>query len=78
MSNRQYVTLMSGQVYHNHGGGMYRCLTSSGPDKAIVQNTVSGWTCTAHHVQMYEDGSIEWDYSTHGRFVPLPAPASAE
>ena len=36
-------------------------------------NEKSGWTITVHNVRMYDDGSIEWDYSTGGHFLPVNA-----
>lgn len=69
----------AGKVYENAGGGLYRCDAwkmngrgSEDPFTAWMQNTVSGWTLLAHNIVQYEDGTIEWDYSTHGRFEPLP------
>ena len=57
-------------IYENAGGGTYRC---EGPAKlescsAWMQNTASGWTLLAHGITRYEDGTIEWDYSTDGGF----------
>lgn len=46
---------------------MFRCLHITS-DGAIVKNIKSRWTCFAHVITMYEDGSIEWDYSTDGSF----------
>lgn len=66
------VKIIAGQRYRNHGdkdgGEKYLCLTSdqSGAD---MRNILSGWTFRAHCINRYEDGSIDWDYSTGGRFV---------
>lgn len=35
---------------------------------AELRNIWSGWTFTAHGVNIYEDGTIDWDFSTNGRF----------
>ena len=49
----------------------YRAIWQCG-DTALVQNDVSGWTCLAHGIRQYPDGTVEWDYSTHGSFEFLP------
>lgn len=76
MSGKRNITLEVGKTYKNRGGGTFVCLEVGGflrPGDAIVQNVASGWTCTAHGVTQYEDGAIEWDYSTGGRFMEVPA-----
>ena len=40
---------------------------------ARMINTKTGWTLTAHGLVQYEDGTIEWDYSTGGYFGEVPA-----
>lgn len=78
MSGKRNVTLEQGKTYKNRGGGTFRCLQVGGflrPGDARMQNTASGWTMDAHCVTMYEDGSIEWDYSTGGRFEEMEVPA---
>ena len=57
-----------GEVYENHGGGTFRCLRSLYGTEAEMQNIKSGWTFTAHGCRRYQDNTIEWDYSTGGRF----------
>ena len=57
-----------GMIYRNAGGGTYRCERSYGT-KARMVNTKSGWDFIAHGCRIYFDGSIEWDYSTDGRFT---------
>lgn len=61
------VKLQEGKIYKNKGGGEFKCLTSLSHG-AWLQNVKSGWFFQAHVVTKYEDGSIEWDYSTDGRF----------
>ena len=72
MDGKRNAILEEGRVYRNRGGGKFRCLTSWGKpgqeSKAVVRNVASGWRCMAHNVTLYEDGSIEWDYSTGGFF----------
>lgn len=62
------VTLEVGTTYLNHGGGKYRCLFSDGKTTAVVRNVASGWTCEVHGTVIYDDGTIEWDYSKGGHF----------
>lgn len=71
---RKPVKLEFGKVYthRNPAVGSFRCLANL--RFAVLQNTVSGWMFTAHGVGMYEDGTIDWDYSTKGHFAPPPDP----
>ncbi len=67
--NRKPFTAAVGETYRNQGGGTFICKTQ--PDQAggqIMQNTVSKWTFRAQGIGIYEDGSIDWDYSTGGYF----------
>lgn len=57
-----------GAVYENHGGGTFRCLRNKGGTTAVMQNVKSGWTFTAHECRRYGNGTIEWNWSTGGRF----------
>lgn len=63
------AVLEVGNIYKNHGGGDYLCRDIFSIGNAIMRNTKSGWEFVAHGVVMYEDGTIEWDYSTGGKFV---------
>ena len=67
----------AGKTYTNRGGGQYRCMRSSSwpPFSGVMQNVKSGWTFDAIGCQMYADGTIEWDFSLRGKFVPLEEPA---
>ena len=49
----------------------YVCLYVDSDGTAIMQNVASKWTFRAHGLGMYEDGSVDWDYSTEGRFVKV-------
>lgn len=66
------IKLEPGKKYQNHGdkegGEKYLCLQADNAG-ADLRNINSGWTFRAHCVNMFEDGSIDWDYSTGGRFV---------
>ena len=66
-TKRQMITPEQGKIYKNKGGGEFLCLRNYTYD-AMMKNVKSGWTFMAHGVQQYEDGTIEWDYSTGGRF----------
>lgn len=68
---RTKFTPEQGKIYKNQGGGTFRCLRSGGflgDHEATMQNVASGWTFTAKGCGIYEDGTIDWDYSTGGRF----------
>ena len=57
-----------GEVYKNKGGGTYRCVKIYSIRDVRMINVNSGWEFTAHTIQRYPDGTIEWDYSTDGRW----------
>lgn len=60
-----------GTVYANRGGGKFECIdirTYRRIERITMQNIASGWTFTAHGCGIYEDGTIDWDYSTDGHF----------
>lgn len=57
-----------GQTYRNKNGMDYLCLESYA-DEAVFVNTTSRWEFSAHNIRRDEDGRIEWDYSTRGRFL---------
>lgn len=66
--NRKPFAPQPGTTYWNQGG-MYECVGA--PDqagRAIMRNLTSGWTFYAHDVGMYDDGSIDWSYSSGGHF----------
>ena len=67
------------RVYENAGGGSYRCQGPIGDScDAWMQNTASGWTLLAHGIVRYEDGTIEWDWSTRGHFETIREPEPEE
>ena len=69
-----------GQIYTNKGGGTFLCqggihetpYTVEKAYSAFMVNTKSGWAFTANGLIQYEDGTIEWDYSSGGHFEPKP------
>lgn len=36
-----------------------------------VRSSTTGWTMTIHGVNMYSDGSIDWDFSTNGYYTEM-------
>lgn len=66
--NRKPFTPQPGTGYWNQGGETFDCLSVLDDGRAVMRNRASGWTLTAHGVGIYDDGSIDWDYSTDGRF----------
>lgn len=70
--NPQPFAPIYGEVYENAGGGRYLCESREGStSSAWFTNVASGWHCLAKGIVRYEDGTIEWDRSTDGHFVPL-------
>lgn len=68
---RRFIPSIDG-IYENAGGGTYRCELPLGDScDAWMQDTASGWTLLAHGIVRYENGTIEWDYSTGGHFEKL-------
>ena len=47
---------------------IYKCIKTTGIQTAIMQNKETRWTLEAHGLAYYEDGSIDWDFSTGGHF----------
>ena len=65
---KRHAVLEVGKTYKNRGGGEFRCLAALTDDKYVLVNVKSHWRLTAHTITMYDDGTIEWDYSTDGFF----------
>ncbi len=79
---KRYIIPVVGQTYINRNGGKYLCtenlLYSSEEQKqrslalgehiAYMERVKDGWKLDAHGVIQYEDGTIEWNYSTGGHF----------
>lgn len=73
---RTKFTPAEGEQYKNAGGGTFRCLSSGKglpAGEATMQNVASGWTFEAHGCGIYDDGTIDWDYSTGGCFAEVLA-----
>lgn len=69
--SRKAFRPVAGGVYENQGGGIFRCLGAAHwiYDAFIMRNEKSGWTFKAHGVGIYEDGRIDWDWSSDGYFA---------
>ena len=61
------ITPETDSIYLNRCGSKFRCTKVYIDGSAIMERLSDGWTLTAHGVCQYEDGTIEWDYSTGGR-----------
>lgn len=59
--------LKDGEVYRLNCGGDFFCLGNEN-DVYRLKNLSSGWVLDAHNVQINDDGTIEWGYSTGGHF----------
>lgn len=69
--NRKLFTPQPETGYRNQGGGIFDCIGTPDPEHAdavLMRNRASGWTFYAHGIGIYDDGSIDWDYSTDGHF----------
>lgn len=75
MNNSVRATLEAGTVYTLHGEkSTFECICQlsdfySPQHTFRLINTLSGWSFIAHGVNIYEDGTIDWDFSTDGHFV---------
>ena len=57
----------------DHKGQVLECLRILtddyySPYSAVVRSTITGWTMMVHGTNIYEDGTIDWDFSTNGYF----------
>jgi len=79
---KKYIIPVVGQIYTNRNGCGYRCTGNHtylceeteqrslalGEHVAGMERVSDGWELSAHGVIQYEDGTIEWNYSTGGHF----------
>lgn len=77
-----YIAPIIGQVYANRNGREYCCLSNTaypsdeamqkavalGEHQAVMVRMSDGWSFTAYGLHQYEDGTVEWNYSTGGAF----------
>ena len=68
--------LKVGSLYklHDHDGYVLECIrviTDSyySPYCARLRSTITGWTIYCMGINIYEDGSIDWDFSINGMFT---------
>ena len=63
---------IKGSIYQNKGGGTFICLSDAVDtfigSQADMINAASGWRFDAHGIGIYDDGTIDWDFSLLGRF----------
>ena len=74
--NPKPFTPVKGEVYTNANGAKYLCEADGHQDEdgrsiAWMTNIKSGWSMTTKGIVMYDNGEIEWDYSTDGTFLPI-------
>jgi len=69
MEQSTRITPEIGTIYQNRNGSRYRCTHAFIDGSVLMERLSDGWTLTAHGVCQYEDGTIEWDYSTGGRWT---------
>lgn len=68
----QKFTPVEGEKYRCKYGGEFICVIGGDDDhpyEGMLRNLSTNWQILAHGCVMYPDGTIEWDYSTHGRFM---------
>ncbi|QNK41564.1 hypothetical protein [Caproicibacter fermentans] len=66
------TTIVPGCTYTNHNGGDYLCQSIPDDNSAVMERVKDKWTLVAHGIEKYEDGTIEWDYSTGGHWKKEP------
>jgi len=79
---KKYIIPVIGQTYVNRNGSEYLCTGNCfydskeqeqrslvlGKHVAFMERVKDSWKLSAHGVIQYEDGTIEWNYSTGGHF----------
>jgi hypothetical protein len=79
---KKYVVPVVGQIYKNQNGREYYCLSNAGyssqsdmrvavglgEHQASMVRISDGWSFVAQGLQQYEDGTVEWNFSTGGAF----------
>ena len=63
---KRNIKLTIGNIYTNRNGSKYRCKAMKEPGCYVMQRIKDNWTLEAHIITQYEDGSIEWDFSSGG------------
>lgn len=67
---RKRFTPEVGHKYRNIGGGIYECVGIKEDENGgiLMKSAASGWIFRAHGCNIYDDGQIDWQYSTGGYF----------
>ena len=66
---KRNANLQPNKIYRNKNGSNYICLSTIKNDGSFMRDIISGWTFYAHNITLYENGTIEWDYSSGGEFT---------
>ena len=61
---KRRAVLLPGCRYRNRSGIEYTCVRRDGND--YVMKSQKGWRCRVRHVWLYDDNTIDWDYSSAG------------
>lgn len=61
--------LIAGEAYINRNGRKYLCVAVKEPNCYTMRRIGDDWTLDAHNITRYEDGTIEWDFSSGGYFA---------
>lgn len=79
-----YIMPVVGQIYVNRNGNEYCCMENTdypnpddmqkavalGEHRASMVRMKDGWSIQVCGLQQYDDGAVEWNYSTNGAFRP--------
>lgn len=70
---KKYIFPITGRIYRNRNGRDYLCIQTirhTLPDDslAVFERITDNWHLVAHGVMQYEDGTIEWNYSSGGHW----------
>lgn len=71
MAKRTKFVPAVGKTYRNRNGSTYLCLEVGGTlplYSAVMQNIKSRWTTQVMGCGIYEDGTIDWEWSKLGYF----------
>lgn len=70
--SRRSFTPQPGTRYRNKGGGVFECVgRKDQAGRIAMRNCSTGWTFFACGIGIYDDDSIDWDYSTEGHFEQI-------
>lgn len=74
MTRKSFTPKIGDELELHGGNGQRYVVLLAGipgyePGEAKLQSVASYWTFIAHGIGRYDDGSIDWDYSTGGYFT---------